>query len=51
MWVEKARMTHDEALAEIIDMAKKYAPYYTAQESLLNEQETEAEIILSESFN
>ena len=47
----KARMTHDEALAEIIDMAKKYAPYYTAQESLLNEQETEAEIILSESFN
>lgn len=47
----KARMTHDEALAEIIDMAKKYAPYYTAQESLLNEQETNAEIILSESFN
>ena len=35
----------------LIDMAKKYAPYYTAQESLLNEQETEAEIILSESFN
>ena len=26
----KARMTHDEAFAEIIDMAKKYAPYYTA---------------------
>ena len=47
----KARMTHDEAFAEIIDMAKKYAPYYTAQESLLNEQETNAEIILSESFN
>ena len=47
----KARMTHDEALSEIVEMAKKYAPYYTAQESLLNEQETEAEIILSESFN
>ena len=47
----RARMTHDEALAEIIEMAKKYAPYYTAQESLLNKQETEAEIILSESFN
>ena len=44
-------MTHDEALSEIVEMAKKYAPYYTAQESLLNEQETEAEIILSESFN
>ena len=46
----KARMTHDEALAEIIEMAKKYAPYYMAEESLLNEAETEAEIILSESF-
>lgn len=46
----KARMTHDEALAEIIEMAKKYAPYFMAQESRLNEQETNAEIILSESF-
>lgn len=46
----KARMTHDEALAEIISMAKKYAPYYVAEESLLNEPETEADIILSESF-
>lgn len=46
----KARMTHDEALAEIIEMAKKYAPYYMAEEALLNEKETDAEIILSESF-
>lgn len=46
----KARMTHDEALSAIIDMAKKYAPYYMAEELLLNEQETDAEIILSESF-
>ncbi len=46
----KARMTHDEALAEIIAMAQKYAPYYMAEESLLNEHETDAEIILSESF-
>ena len=46
----KARMTHDEAMTEIIEMAKKYAPYYMAEESLLNEKETEAEIILSESF-
>ena len=38
----KTRMTHDEALAEIIEMAKKYAPYYTAQEALLNPQETKA---------
>ena len=46
----KARMTHDEALAEIIEMAKKYAPYYMAEEALLNEKEADAEIILSESF-
>jgi len=46
----KARMTHDEALAEIIEMAKKYAPYYMAEEALLNEKESDAEIILSESF-
>ena len=46
----KTRMTHDEALAEIIEMAKKYAPYYMAEEALLNEKETDAEIILSESF-
>ena len=46
----KARMTHDEALAEIIEMAKKYAPYYMAEEALLKEKETDAEIILSESF-
>lgn len=47
----KTRMTHDEALNEIIEMAKKYAPYYMAEESLLKAQESEAEIILSESFN
>ena len=46
----KSRMTNDEALAEIIEMAKKYSAYYMAQESQLNEQETNAEIILSESF-
>ena len=32
-------------------MAKKYSPYFVAQESQMNEQETNAEIILSESFN
>ncbi len=46
----KSRMTHDEALTEIIQMAKKYAPYYIAEETLLNAQESDAEIILSESF-
>ena len=46
----KARMTHDEAFSEIITMAQKYAAYYIAEETILNQQETEAEIILSESF-
>lgn len=45
------RMTHDEALAEIIQMAKRYAPYYVAEESLLTQKESDAQIILSESFN
>ena len=43
-------MTHDEAFSEIITMAQKYAPYYIAEETMLNQQETDAEIILSESF-
>lgn len=47
---DKARMTHDEAFSEIITMAQKYAPYYIAEETMLNRQETDAEIILSESF-
>ena len=46
----KVRMTHDEAFSEIITMAQKYAPYYIAEETMLNQQETGAEIILSESF-
>ena len=46
----KVRMTHDEAFSEIIIMAQKYAPYYIAEETMLNQQETDAEIILSESF-
>ena len=46
----KVRMTHDEAFSEIITMAQKYAPYYIAEETMLNQQETDAEIILSESF-
>jgi len=46
----KARMTHDEALDEIIQMANKYAPYYMAEAEMLKQIESEAEIILSESF-
>lgn len=46
----KSRMTRNEAMDEIIGMAQKYSSYYTAEESMLHQQETEAEIILSESF-
>ena len=46
----KSRMTRNEAMDEIISMAQKYSSYYTAEESMLHQQETEAEIILSESF-
>lgn len=46
----KSRMTHDEALSEIIEMANKYDKYFVAEESLKNQEETNAEIILSESF-
>ena len=47
----KNKLSPTDALDEIIDMAKKYSPYFVAQETLMNEQETNAEIILSESFN
>lgn len=46
----KNKLSPADALNEIIDMAKKYAPYFVAQEAQMNEQETDAEIILSESF-
>ena len=46
----KNKLSPADALDEIIGMAKKYAPYFVAQESQMNEHETNAEIILSESF-
>lgn len=46
----KAGITYEEALSEVVEMAKKYAPYYIAKEAMINEQETTAKIILSESF-
>ena len=46
----KNKLSPADALGEIVDMAKKYAPYFVAQESQMNEHETNAEIILSESF-
>ena len=46
----RGRLKRDEALSQIIEMAKKYNSYYLSYEELRHEAETEADIILSESF-
>lgn len=43
-------LSQDIVLEEIIQMAKKYNPYYVSEEEDESKQETEATIILSESF-
>jgi hypothetical protein len=48
--MQRGKLHHDEALSQIIDMAKKYNAYYLSAEELKHETETEAQIILSESF-
>lgn len=48
--MQRGKLSHDDALSQIIDMAKKYNAYYLSAEELKHETETEAEIILSESF-
>ena len=48
--LRRKTLHHDDALAEIIDMAKKYNAYYLSAEELKSETEAEAQIILSESF-
>ena len=40
----------DAAIAEIVEMARKYDPYYLSEEELTHEEETDVGIILSESF-
>lgn len=44
----KAKITFDDALKEVLDMANKYNAYY--RETQKAEEETDATIILSESF-
>ena len=44
----KAKMSFDDALKEVLDMASKYNAYY--RETQKAEEETDATIILSESF-
>lgn len=48
--MQRGKLSREEALSQIIDMAKKYNAYYLSAEELKHETETEAEIILSESF-
>ena len=48
--LQRGKMKRDEALSQIIDMAKRYNAYYLSAEELKHETETEAQIILSESF-
>lgn len=47
----KTGMTLDDALAEVREMANRYAPYYRAQKDEAKKIESDVEIILSESFN
>ena len=46
----KPKMSYQEAMEEIIQMAKRYDKYYMADSAQRKVQETETEIILSESF-
>ncbi|MCF0191748.1 MAG: SNF2/RAD54 family helicase, partial [Marinilabiliaceae bacterium] len=48
--LQRGDLKRDEALSQIIDMAKRYNNYYLSSEELENEAESEAQIILSESF-
>ena len=48
--LKSGKLAHDEALEEVLFMAKKYNPYYVSEEEDDAKQETEATIILSESF-
>lgn len=48
--MQRGKMRRNDALAQIIEMAKKYDAYYLSAEDMKQDSETEAEIILSESF-
>lgn len=48
--LRKGLLSHDDALDEIIAMAKKYTDYFVAEEERRKQTESEPKIILSESF-
>lgn len=49
--LRQGTLTHDEALDEILTMAKKYSNYYVAEKEKKRRPESAPRIILSESFN
>jgi hypothetical protein len=48
--LRKGLLSHDDALNEIVFMAKKYTDYFVAEEERRKQPESEPKIILSESF-
>ena len=48
--MQRGKLHRDDALSQIINMARKYNAYYLSAEDLKHETESEAQIILSESF-
>lgn len=48
--LKSGKITHDDALEEVIEMSNKYNAYFVSEENDENKTETEAIIILSESF-
>lgn len=48
--MRRGKLHRDVALSKIIEMAKRYNAYYLSAEELRRESESEAQIILSESF-
>ena len=48
--MQRGKLHHDDALSIVIELAKKYNSYYLSAEDMKQDTETEANIILSESF-
>ncbi|MBP7359859.1 MAG: SNF2/RAD54 family helicase [Prevotella sp.] len=48
--MQRGKLHHNDALSIVIELAKKYNSYYLSAEDMKQDTETEANIILSESF-
>lgn len=49
--VGRGILTRDDALAEVASIAQRYSPYYRSAEEMGRQEESAADIILTESFN